>query len=55
MPDCQASLETLSNILHIDKGTIQREEALLITKNIVGISARGRFLIQKSNHMEEEE
>ena len=54
MPDCQASLETLSNILHIDKGTIQREEALLIAKSIVGISARGRFLIQKSNHMEEE-
>ncbi len=49
LPDSRASLATMSHILKVDEGTIKRERALLVSKGIIGIGAKGMFLLESRN------
>jgi len=54
LPDSRASLSTMSHILKVDEGTIKRERALLVSKGIIGIGAKGMFLLEQRNDFDAE-
>lgn len=54
LPDSRASLSTMSHILKVDEGTIKRERALLVSKGIIGIGAKGMFLLESRNDFDAE-